>query len=220
MEKTRRAEAKEGARETEQRIQHARSPRLQYKCQIRAAPSAGRAFVHLLGCIKLQSNLISIIQLGGQFFLASVSERSRTKHSPVLIMATVYCNLSNHRLSLTVCVTVRWLIVGVVGIALHTEQVVLCAFTWLQTLVTSGGSTSVRERRRCPSLSQRDGGIKAQPLKDTAVLWGLQHLCFQASEAQSIKAGGKVNQTKIMFPNTPFSKSTPECNKVASVGGP
>lgn len=81
MEKTRRAEAKEGARETEQRIQHARSPRLQYKCQIRAAPSAGRAFVHLLGCIKLQSNLISIIQLGGQFYLASVSERSRTKHS-------------------------------------------------------------------------------------------------------------------------------------------
>lgn len=54
MEKTRGAEAQEGAGEAEQRVQHARPSRLQHRCQVRAAPP-------LLGYIKLQSNLISII---------------------------------------------------------------------------------------------------------------------------------------------------------------
>lgn len=93
----------------------------------------------------------------------------------------MYCNLSNHQLSLTVCYR-RRLIVGVVGIALHTEQVVLCAFIRLQTLVTPGESTS---------LSQRDGGIKAQPLKDTAVLWGLHTYVSRLLKHKVLKLGEK-----------------------------
>lgn len=123
-------------------------------------------------------------------------------------MATVYCKLlSNH--GLCHYHLLSEVIVGVAsvsqlepGCAAHTDQAVLCtlplscAFMLLHTLGTSEKRTFLRQAEVLPlPLLERQAGNKSLASLKTLPYSGFCNiLYFQASEAQSIKAGRKVNQ--------------------------